>query len=91
MTTDDIVVTGVGPVTPVGIGREAFWDALTTGRSGVGPISRFKCENFPVRIAGEVDDFDELRYLDPAEGAARRAVRAFCVCRGDAGIGGRRA
>jgi 3-oxoacyl-[acyl-carrier-protein] synthase II len=73
MTTDDIVVTGVGPVTPVGIGREAFWDALTTGRSGVGPISRFKCENFPVRIAGEVDDFDELRYLDPRK--ARRAER----------------
>jgi len=53
-----VVVTGMGIVSPVGIGREAFWSGLTTGRSGVGPITLFDAASFPVRFGGEVKGFD---------------------------------
>src|SRR4051812_24352188 len=60
-----VAITGIGPVTPVGIGRDAFWDALMHGRSGAHPLTRFDTENFPVRIAAEIDDFDASEYLPP--------------------------
>jgi 3-oxoacyl-[acyl-carrier-protein] synthase II len=63
-----VVVTGIGPVAPVGIGRDAFWDALVAGRSGIREVTRFDASEFPVRIAGEVD-------LDPEEHMDRKQVR----------------
>jgi 3-oxoacyl-[acyl-carrier-protein] synthase II len=62
-----VVVTGIGPVTPLGIGREAFWEALVGGRSGIGPITLFDASDFPVKIAGEVDDFDPVDHMDRKE------------------------
>lgn len=56
-----IAITGMGVVSPIGTGREAFWSALTAGRSGIGPITLFDASAFPVRIGGEVDDFDSAR------------------------------
>jgi 3-oxoacyl-[acyl-carrier-protein] synthase II len=53
-----VAITGIGIVSPVGIGREAFWSGLTEGRSGLGPITLFNASTFPVRIGGEVKDFD---------------------------------
>jgi 3-oxoacyl-[acyl-carrier-protein] synthase II len=53
-----VVITGLGIVSPVGIGKEKFWDSIKNGRSGIKPISLFNAETFPVRIAGEVSDFD---------------------------------
>ena len=53
-----VVITGIGVVSPVGIGREAFWSSLTAGRSGIGPITLFDASTFPVRIGGEVKGFD---------------------------------
>jgi len=53
-----VVVTGVGVVTPLGVGRGAFWSKLTAGKSGVGPITLFDASRFPVRIGGQADDFD---------------------------------
>jgi 3-oxoacyl-[acyl-carrier-protein] synthase II len=52
-----VVVTGLGLVTPLGTGVEKNWEALTAGRSGVGPITKFDASQFPVRFAGEVKDF----------------------------------
>ena len=52
-----VVVTGVGLVTPLGIGVEKNWEALMAGRSGIGPITRFDASEFPARVAGEVNDF----------------------------------
>jgi 3-oxoacyl-[acyl-carrier-protein] synthase II len=73
-----VVVTGLGALTPVGNTVEEFWSALTQGKSGVGPITKFDAEvktpsgefQFPTRIAGEVRNFDELKYVDKKE--ARR-------------------
>jgi 3-oxoacyl-[acyl-carrier-protein] synthase II len=62
-----VVITGVGAVSPNGVGRENFWDATRHGRSGVRRISRFDPERFQVQIAGEVADFNELDLVDPKE------------------------
>ena len=62
-----VVVTGIGPATPVGIGREAFWSSLSGGRSGIGAITQFDTEGFPVRIAGEVSDLEPGRFMEPKE------------------------
>jgi 3-oxoacyl-[acyl-carrier-protein] synthase II len=53
-----VVMTGVGAVTPVGHGKEAFWDALMEGKSGVDLITRFDTSNFKTRIGAEINDFD---------------------------------
>ena len=52
-----VVITGMGIVSPVGIGRETFWSSLTAGRSGIGPITLFDASSFPVRFGGEVKGF----------------------------------
>jgi 3-oxoacyl-[acyl-carrier-protein] synthase II len=53
-----VVITGVGMVSPLGIGNRENWQALLQGRSGIGPITRFDATDFPCRIAGEVKGFN---------------------------------
>jgi len=62
-----VVVTGIGAVSPNGIGREAFWDATKRGVSGVGRITRFDVSQHVVQVAGEVKGFDESRYVSVKE------------------------
>jgi len=57
-------VTGVGLVSPCGIGTQANWEALCAGQSGIGPITRFDATQFSARIAGEVKQFDPLQFVD---------------------------
>ncbi|MBI5184011.1 MAG: beta-ketoacyl-ACP synthase II [Nitrospinae bacterium] len=59
-----IVVTGLGLVTPLGIGVENNWASLCRGESGIGKITRFDTSEFPTQIGGEVKGFDPLDYLD---------------------------
>jgi 3-oxoacyl-[acyl-carrier-protein] synthase II len=59
-----VVVTGIGLVSSLGIGTETNWDALCKGCSGVGPITRFDATDFSARIAGEVKNFDPLRFIE---------------------------
>jgi 3-oxoacyl-[acyl-carrier-protein] synthase II len=62
-----VVITGMGVVSPNGVGRQAFCDAVLAGRSGVGRITRFDPSELPVQIAGEVRDFDELAWVEPRD------------------------
>jgi 3-oxoacyl-[acyl-carrier-protein] synthase II len=59
-----VVISGVGLVSPLGVGTGATWDALLAGKSGIGPITRFDASPFPTRIAGEVEGFDPGLYMD---------------------------
>ncbi len=60
-----VVVTGIGVVAPNGIGRKPFWDACVRGASGIGPIRSFNATSHPVRVAGEVHEFDPSPLLPP--------------------------
>jgi 3-oxoacyl-[acyl-carrier-protein] synthase II len=59
-----VVITGVGLVSPLGVGTTDTWQALLAGRSGIGPITLFDASELPSRIAGEVKGFDPEDYLD---------------------------
>lgn len=64
-----VAVTGFGVVSPIGVGRDAFWSALEKGRSGISYISRFDCSTFEVQLAGEVKE--EVRLPDEIAKIAR--------------------
>ncbi len=61
-----VVVTGIGPVTPIGVGIEKFFDSLKNGKNGISVITRFNADSFPVRIAGEVKE-DLSTFVDEKE------------------------
>lgn len=63
----------MGVVSPIGIGKAAFWESLISGKSGIVPITRFDATELPTRVAGEIRDFDPLNYLEKRE--ARRMDR----------------
>ncbi|MDP7555610.1 MAG: beta-ketoacyl synthase N-terminal-like domain-containing protein, partial [Nitrospinota bacterium] len=58
-----VVVTGLGLITPLGIGFKESWDGIIAGKSGIGTITRFDTTNFPVKIAGEVKGFDPFDFI----------------------------
>ncbi len=62
-----VVVTGLGIVSPLGIGLEENWDAVSNGRSGIGPITRFDPKDVNSKIAGEVKNFNPEDYIDKKE------------------------
>ncbi|MDP3142456.1 MAG: beta-ketoacyl-ACP synthase II [Candidatus Omnitrophota bacterium] len=68
-----VVVTGLGVISPVGIGKESFWQAILAGKSGVSLITQFDASKFDSYIAGEVKDFDPLKYFNSKE--ARHMAR----------------
>jgi 3-oxoacyl-[acyl-carrier-protein] synthase II len=70
MTRRRVVVTGLGIISPVGIGIAESWAGILAGRSGIAQITRFDASHFPSRIAGEVKGFDVTQYLSGKE--ARR-------------------
>ena len=62
-----VVVTGLGVLSPVGIGKEKFWSALTSGTNGIKKISLFDAAEYTSQIAGEVTDFDPAQFIDKKE------------------------
>ncbi len=88
-----VVITGMGVVSPVGCGRDAFRAALENGVCGIAPITRFDTAGFKVKVAAEVKDFDPLTYLSKIETRkmdlyTRYAVTAACEAVEMAGIAG---
>jgi len=65
-----VVVTGLGAMTPVGNSAEEYWEAIVQGKSGIGPITKFDAKELPTRIAGEIRNFDPLKWMEKKE--ARR-------------------
>jgi 3-oxoacyl-[acyl-carrier-protein] synthase II len=62
-----VVITGIGLVTPLGIGKDPNWEALLAGRSGISTITRFDVSRFATRIAGEIRNFDPQQFMDRKE------------------------
>jgi 3-oxoacyl-[acyl-carrier-protein] synthase II len=80
-----VVVTGVGAVTPVGHTVQETWSAVVNGRSGIGPITLFDASGFATRIAGEVKDFSPEPYLTSKEARRMDRLAHFAVaCAGQA-------
>jgi 3-oxoacyl-[acyl-carrier-protein] synthase II len=59
-----VVITGMGVVCPLGLNVTEFWSNLVAGVSGIGPITRFATDNYPVKLAAEVKNFDPTQYMD---------------------------
>lgn len=70
-----VVVTGVGPVSAIGCGRNAYWDALLAGRHGFGPVTLFDAKDSPSKVAAEVKDFRLEAYVENGHVMARRVPR----------------
>jgi 3-oxoacyl-[acyl-carrier-protein] synthase II len=86
-----VVVTGIGPVTPVGIGVDRFWSSLVDGVSGVGKLEAFDATPFASRIAAEVHDFRPEEHMEPSDTRrmdrfAQFAVAGSRLALGDAGL-----
>ncbi len=64
MNNRRVVVTGMGAITPIGIGVEEFWQGLIKGKNGIAPITKFDTTNFDTKFAAEVKGFDPENYLD---------------------------
>lgn len=73
--TRPVVITGLGVVSPIGIGADAFWDALRSGRSGVSRVTAFEASRFPCQVAAAVVDFRAEEFLE-ARAAARMGRHA---------------
>jgi 3-oxoacyl-[acyl-carrier-protein] synthase II len=86
-----VVITGLGLITPIGLGRRAFWRALLEGKSGVGPVTSFDTTDYPVHLGAEVKEFDARKYVtrQPLESMGRGShlgVAAARLAVEDAGL-----
>jgi len=59
-----VVITGLGLITPIGLGKQAFWEAIQRGEGGVGPVTRFDASRLATRIAAEVKNFEATDFID---------------------------
>ena len=78
-THDDIVITGIGVVSPIGVGREAFWESLISGTSGIRPLTGFDASGLAVRFGGQVVDFDPKLFAPSEELSYLLATRAMSM------------
>lgn len=74
-----VVITGLGAITPIGIGKDNFWNSLLEGKSGIGYITRFDAANHDVKIGAEVKDFNPQDYLDKKEAKRMDRFAQFAV------------
>jgi 3-oxoacyl-[acyl-carrier-protein] synthase II len=78
-----VAVTGMGVVSPVGVGVDALWASLTAGVSGVRPVTSFDVSAYPVRFAAPMDDFDPSSSLDTKEARRMSRFQQFAVVAAD--------
>ncbi|MGH9836529.1 MAG: beta-ketoacyl-[acyl-carrier-protein] synthase family protein [Blastocatellia bacterium] len=78
-----VVITGVGCVSPIGIGKQQFWQSVREGRSGISAITRFDASDLPVRIAGEVKGFDPDQFIPPKDRQHVSHAVAFAIAAAD--------
>ncbi|MEX1039514.1 MAG: beta-ketoacyl-[acyl-carrier-protein] synthase family protein [Pirellulaceae bacterium] len=69
----DVVITGTGVVSSIGIGSDDFWKSLLEGRSGIGPLREFDAPGFPANFGAEIPDFDPKLYVQP-----RKSLKVMC-------------
>src|SRR2546421_4036552 len=81
-----VVVTGIGVISPNGIGRREFSEAIVEGRSGVSLIESFDTTGLPIKIAGEIKGFDVLRFLGEHKKSAKLMSRAVGFAVGAASL-----
>lgn len=86
-----IVVTGLGVVTPIGLGRDEFWKALLAGRSGISPVESFDTSQYPVHLGGEIKGFSAAGFFErqaPADvgRTSQLAIAAARLALDDAGV-----
>ncbi|MHC1746161.1 MAG: beta-ketoacyl-ACP synthase II [Negativicutes bacterium] len=74
-----VVVTGLGAITPIGMGKQEFWQALLEGKSGVARITRFDPTDYTTQIAGEVKNFDATQYIDKKEAKRMDRFTQFAI------------
>jgi len=58
-----VVITGLGPITAIGVGKKAFWEGMTSGKSGIGPVTRFDPSLFNARSAAEINDWEPEKFF----------------------------
>ena len=68
-----VVITGIGAITPLGQDSDKFWEHLVAGKSGIGPMTLCDPTGYPCQIAGEVRDFDPIKFISSRD--ARRMAR----------------
>ncbi len=81
-----VVITGLGVVSPIGHGRENYWQALREGRNGIGPIELFDATDFSVRISGEIRDFSPEQWMERKEARRSDRVIHFAVAAADLAV-----
>ncbi|MBR1858905.1 MAG: beta-ketoacyl-ACP synthase II [Selenomonadaceae bacterium] len=74
-----VVITGIGAITPIGIGKENFWNALIEGKNGIERITRFDPTDYPSQIAGEVTDFVPEDFIDKKESKRMDRYTQFAI------------
>ena len=86
-----VVITGLGVVSAIGVGRDAYWESLKEGRSGIKKISSFDTTSYPCDVAGEITDFDPADFMTTQQARridrfAQLAIAAAKLSIDDAGL-----
>ena len=79
MSNNRVVITGMGAITPIGIGKDVFWENLLAGKNGIIKTTRFDATDFASQIAGEVTDFEPTDYIDKKESKRMDRYSQFAV------------
>lgn len=86
MTKKRVVITGLGSVSPFGLGVDKFWDSIVNGKSGIRTTQAFDLEKHTVKISGEVPDFNPEQHMDPKEAKKMDRFTQFALVAADEAV-----